>query len=97
MNIAKRLFVVCGGWWSGGGDGFGVVFAADRVDHGGEVVHVAEVFRLSFDVLDDVVGALEDGVGVRVLGVCDDPGEVAADRTGELLHGFEAGVHHPRA
>ena len=93
----KRLFAVCGGWWSGGGDGFEVEFAAGQVDHGGEVVHVPEAAGTSFDVLDDAVGALEDGVGVRVLEVCDDPSEVASDHAGEVLHRLEAGVHHPRA
>ena len=93
----KRLFAVCGGWWSGGGDGFEVESAAGQVDHGGEVVHVAEASRPSFDVLDDAVGALEHGVGVRVLEVGDDLGEVASDHAGEVLHRLEPRVHHPRA
>ena len=85
-----RLFAVCGEWWSGGGDGFEVEFAAGQVDHGGEVVRVAEAAGPSLHVPDDAVGVLEDGVGVRVLEVCDDLGEVAADRTGRLVLGPQA-------
>ena len=76
-----RPFAVCGGWWLGGGDGFEVEFAAGRVDHGGEVVRVAEAAGPSLHVPDDAVGTLEDGVGVRVPGACDDLGEAAADQT----------------
>ncbi len=61
------------------------------------MVHVPEAAGPSFDVLDDAVGALEDGVGVRVLEVCDDPSEVASDHAGEVLHRLGAGVHRPRA
>lgn len=85
-----RLFAVCGEWWSGGGDGFEVEFAVGQVDHGGEVVRVAEAAGPSLHVPDDAVGVLEDGVGVRVLEVCDDLGEVAADRTGRLVLGPQA-------
>ena len=45
-----RPFAVCGGWWLGGGDGFEVEFAAGRVDHGGEVVRVAEAAGPSLHV-----------------------------------------------
>lgn len=81
----------------GGGDGFEVELAAGQVDHGGEVVHVTEAAGPSLHVPDDAVGALEDGVGVRVLEVRDDLGEAAADQTGGFLHGFEPRVYHPRA
>ena len=50
-----RLFAVCGEWWSGGGDGFEVEFAAGQVDHGGEVVRVAEAAGPSLHVPDDAV------------------------------------------
>ena len=85
--------------WVGlsGGDGAEVEFAAGQVDHGAEVAHVLESAGSGLDVLDDAVGALEDGVGVRVLEVRDDLGEAAADQTGGFLHGFEPRVYHPRA
>ena len=49
-----RLFAVCGEWWSGGGDGFEVEFAAGQVDHGAEAVHVPEAAGAGFDVLRSV-------------------------------------------
>ena len=61
------------------------------------MVHVAEASRPSSDVPDDAVGALEHGVGVRVPEAGDDLGEVASDHAGEVLHGLEPRVHHPRA
>lgn len=51
------------------GDGGQVELAAGRVDHRGEVAHVAQAAGSGFDVLDDAVQSLEDRVGAPVVDI----------------------------
>ena len=72
-----------------GGDGSQVEFAAGQVDHRGEVLHVAEAPGTGLDVPDDAVQALEDRVGAPVVEIGQDVVPMAAQLSGQGLHGLQ--------
>ena len=66
LSVAFRCLVWVGWLY---GDGGQVELAAGRVDHRGEVAHVAKAAGSGFDVLDDAVQSLEDRVGAPVVDI----------------------------